>query len=116
MLKGTESAYKKAVEELEAAEKSYKSLGGITGDTLAKQENDAKKDAERQKKEQQQLAEELLQLRFKNQQDEINLMEDGAEKKRKQIELDYQKEYTEIQKLEREWLAKMAKTYTRTIY
>ena len=33
-------------------------------------------------------------------------MEDGAEKKRKQIELDYQKEYTEIQKLEREWLAK----------
>ena len=111
--KGTESAYKKAVEELEAAEKSYKSLGGITGDTLAKQENDAKKDAERQKKEQQQLAEELLQLRFKNQQDEINLMEDGAEKKRKQIELDYQKEYTEIQKLEREWLAKNGEKLTQ---
>ena len=51
--KGTESAYKKAVEELEAAEKSYKSLGGVTGDTLTKQENQAKKDAERQKKEQQ---------------------------------------------------------------
>lgn len=69
--------------------------------------------AERQKKEQEQIAEELLQLRFKNQQDEINLMEDGAEKKRKQIELDYQKEYTEIQKLEREWLAKNGEKLTQ---
>ena len=90
--KGTESAYKKAVEELEAAEKSYKSLGGVTGDTLTKQENNAKKDAERKKKEQQQVAEELLQLRRTNQQAEINLMEEGSEKKRRQIELDYQKE------------------------
>lgn len=52
----------------------------------------AKKDSEQQKKEQEQLAEELLQLRFKNQQEEINLMEEGSEKKRRQIELDYQKE------------------------
>lgn len=101
--KGTESAYKKAVEELEAAEKSYKSLGGVTGDTLTKQENNAKKDAERQKKEQQQLAEELLQLRRTNQQDEINLMEEGSEKKRRQIELDYQREIDEIRKQRKKW-------------
>lgn len=101
--KGTESAYKKAVEELKAAEKSYKSLGGVTGDTLAKQENNAKKDAERQKKEQQQVAEELLQLRRTNQQDEINLMEEGSEKKRRQIELDYQREIDEIRKQRKKW-------------
>lgn len=101
--KGTESAYKKAVEELEAAEKSYKSLGGVTGDTLAKQENNAKKDAERQKKEQQQVAEELLQLRRTNQQEEINLIEEGSEKKRRQIELDYQREIDEIRKQRKKW-------------
>lgn len=101
--KGTESAYKKAVEELEAAEKSYKSLGGVTGDTLAKQENQAKKDAERQKKEQEQFAEELLQLRRTNQQDEINLMEEGSKKKRRQIELDYQREIDEIRKQRKKW-------------
>lgn len=61
------------------------------------------KDTERQKKEQQQLAEELLQLRRTNQQNEINLMEDGAEKKRRQIELDYQKEIDEIKKQRKKW-------------
>lgn len=61
------------------------------------------KDAERQKKEQQQLAEELLQIRRTNQQNEINLMEEGSEKKRRQIELDYQKEIDEIKKQRKKW-------------
>lgn len=61
------------------------------------------KDAERQKKEQEQIAEELLQLRRANQQDEINLMEEGSEKKRRQIELDYQREIDEIKKQRKKW-------------
>lgn len=69
--------------------KKYESLGGITSDKAI---NDAKKQAEEQKKLQQELYETLIQLRFQNQQDEINLMEEGSKKKRKQIELDYQKE------------------------
>lgn len=90
--KATTEQVKKAREEMEAKEQIYKDLGGVTGNSLTKHENQAKKDAEQQKKEQERLAEELLQLRFKNQQDEINLMEEGSEKKRRQIELDYQKE------------------------
>lgn len=87
--KFTSEQYEKAKKRVETTEKAYKNLGGVTSDKPIK---DAQKEAERQKKEQQQLAEELLQLRRTNQQDEINLMKEGSEKKRRQIELDYQKE------------------------
>ena len=46
---------------------------------------------------QEQLAEQLLSLRRKNQQDEINLRADGMEKKLAQIDLDYQKELDAIE-------------------
>ena len=60
-------------------------------------------EAEKLLKQQEQLFEELLQLRFKNQQDEINLMREGTEKKLKQIDLDYQKRIDTIRKQEEEW-------------
>lgn len=62
-----------------------------------------KREADEQRKQQERLSEELLSLRRKNQQDEINLMADGTEKKLAQIDLDYQKELDAIRKQEQEW-------------
>lgn len=99
----TSEQVKKAREDMLSKEKAYKNLGGITGSSLTKQENQAKKEAENRLKQQEQLAEQLLSLRRKNQQDEINLMADGTEKKLAQIDLDYQKELDAIRKQEQEW-------------
>lgn len=80
--KTVESAISAKEKELQSAEKTLETLTGISRKEESKKVTDN----------QQNLAEELLQLRFKNQQEEINLMEEGSEKKRRQIELDYQKE------------------------
>lgn len=99
----TSEQVKKAREDMLSKEKAYKDLGGITGSSLIKPENQAKKEAENRLKQQEQLAEQLLSIRRKNQQDEINLMEDGTERKLKQIDLDYQRELDAIKKQRREW-------------
>ena len=101
--KFTSKQYEEAKKREETTEKAYKNLGGITGSSLTKQENQAKKEAENRLKQQEQLAEQLLSIRRKNQQDEINLMEDGTERKLKQIDLDYQRELDAIKKQRREW-------------
>ena len=74
--KAIEKSLSKLVEKgkMEAAEKKYKDLGGITGSSLTKQENQAKKEAAKQLKQQELLAEQLLSIRRKNQQDEVNLV------------------------------------------
>lgn len=95
----TSKQYEDAKTDYSDKKKKYESLGGVTSDKAV---DDSRKQAEEQKKIQQELYETLIQLRFQNQQDEINLMEEGSEKKRKQIELDYQKELAEIKKLEKE--------------
>lgn len=101
--KFTSKQYEEAKKRVETTEKAYKDLGGATGGKLTKQENQADKDAEEQLKQQEQLSEQLLSIRRKNQQDEINLREDGTEKKLAQIDLDYQKELDTIRKQEQEW-------------
>lgn len=101
--KSTSKQVKEAKDDMETAEKRYKDLGGVTGSSLIKQENQAKKELEEKIKQQEQLAEQLLSLRRKNQQDEINLMEDGTERELKQIDLDYQKELDAIKKQKAEW-------------
>ena len=97
--KATSEQVKNARDEIRAKEKAYKDLGGITGSSLTKQENQADK----LRKDQQKSAEELLTLRRQNQQDEISLMKEGTEKKLKQIDLDYQKELDAIEKQRTEW-------------
>lgn len=97
--KFTSKQYEEAKNDAETKEKAYKELGGITGSSLTKQENQAKKQLEKQEK----LSEQLLSLRRKNQQDEINLMADGTDKKLAQIDLDYRKELDAIRKQEQEW-------------
>lgn len=97
--KFTSKQYEEAKKQEETTEKAYKDLGGITGSALSKQE----KASEKQKKEQQKTAEQLLSLHRQNQQDEINLMREGTEKKLKQIDLDYQKQIDAIRKQEEEW-------------
>ena len=92
--------YENAKKDGEEAKKKLteKDLGGITGSALSKQE----KASEKQKKEQQKSAEELLSLRRQNQRDEVSLMKEGTEKKLKQIDLDYQKELDAIKKQEKD--------------
>lgn len=96
----SEIEYERKLKELtdkkDEAEKKYKNVGGTTG-------NKAASEADKQEKLQKQLSEELLSLRRQNQQDEINLMEDGTEKKLRQIDLDYQKQIDAIRKQEKEW-------------
>lgn len=90
--------YKDNVRKLKEAEKELKVY-----DSSSKQENQSPKEVTKQLKQQEQLAEQLLSIRRKNQQDEINLMEDGTERKLKQIDLDYQRELDAIRKQEQEW-------------
>lgn len=95
----TSKQVKEAKDKMETSEKAYKELGGVTGSELTRQENLAKKQKENQEK----LDEEFISLRRQNQQDEINLMREGTEKKLKQIDLDYQKQIDAIRKQEEEW-------------
>lgn len=89
--------------EVESAEKELKGLkdtfATMTGKEYGKEDKSLKEEIKKRKE----LAEELIQVRLQNQQDEINLMEDGAEKRMRQLELDYQKEYAEISALRNKW-------------
>ena len=104
-----------ARDALDVSEEGSKKWNGYTKQILeaqkqiakysapAKQGSQAQKEAAKQLKQEEQLAEQLLSIRRKNQQDEINLMEDGTERKLKQIDLDYQRELDAIKKQRREW-------------
>lgn len=100
-----ESQLSEAKAEQEVAQKYVDDLLKIQSEANKKKKQEDKKEEirnkeywENRKKE----AEELLSLRRQNQQAEINLMEEGTEKKRKQIDLDYQKKLDAIKKQEKD--------------
>ncbi|MCM0197260.1 hypothetical protein J8L04_08665 [Bacteroides fragilis] len=115
--KATSEQVKNAREDMQSKEKAYKDLGGITGSSLTEQENQAKKETEKQLKQQEgirsqndkiseierkqaiQRKRQAEDMEMEISRSEINAMADGSEKKRMQRELDNRKE---IQSLERQ--------------
>lgn len=88
---------------------------GDKNDEAKKQQQELenlKQEADARRQEEEQLAADLLSLRRKNQQDEINLMEEGTEKKIAQINLDYEKERDAIKKQAEKWAQGQGGTLT----
>ena len=65
--------------------------------------NDAERERERQLQAERRMARELRQLRWDNEQSEIDQMEEGADRRRRQIALDYEKTRAAILDQEEEW-------------
>lgn len=76
-------------------------IGGHTKPTDPK--IDPKKEVERRLALEKEQAEELRQLRWDNEQAEIDQMKDGSEKRIRQIQLDYEKAIAEIRDQEMKW-------------
>ena len=93
--------------EYNSIQKRIDDLSGKLPQTKAKQNEEQKQKADVQR-----LYNELIELRRKNQQDEINLMEEGSEKKIAQINLDYQKERDAIKKQAEYWAKEQGGTLT----
>ena len=109
-------AYNKRTKELEAERDSYlkqaadlekqaasigksANIGGHAAPGKPKKEK-TKKDT---KKEEERMASELLALQQKNRQAEIDLLKEGSEKKRRQIQENYKKEMEELAAQEKKW-------------
>ena len=89
--------YTKQIQEAQAQIDKY------SDPTTNKSLSNSQKEADKRKKEQERLNEELLAIRRQNQQAEIDLMKEGTERKLKQIDLDYQKEIDAIKKQKASW-------------
>lgn len=93
---GTRDAYIKAKQEADSAESDFRALGGVTDSSKQKKEFDKQKEAQKE------AYESLLSLRRENQEKETALMQDGMEKRLKQIRNEYDAQEAEIEKKSRE--------------
>ncbi|MCD7923607.1 MAG: tape measure protein [Bacteroides sp.] len=111
--KATSEQVKNARDEMQAKEKSYKDLGGITGSSLSKQENQAEKLRQQTEKynllldkqalEQKRSAEDL---QMKVDEARIKAMDEGSKKTIAQMELNFEKEMHAIDRQKEDALRK----------
>ena len=84
-------------------EKLDRLMDGMPGKAVNHQASDGQRNpsssggADNRVENERKVAEELRRLRWENEQDEINQLADGAERRRRQIALDYEKELAEIE-------------------
>ena len=104
--KGSNAAWEKAKENLEAKKKIYEKYWGSISRANKKASTDAKKDADKQRKAQEELNNSLKALQQKNTDETISLMQEGTEKKLAEIKNDYAKRKAEIDKQEAEFKKK----------
>ena len=104
--KGSNAAWEKAKENLEAKKKIYDKYWESTSRANKKASTDAKKDADKQRKAQEELNNSLKALQQKNTDETISLMQEGTEKRLAEIKNDYAKRKAEIDKQEAEFKKK----------
>ena len=104
--KGSNAAWEKAKENLEAKKKIYEKYWGSISKANKKASTDAKKNADIQRKAQEELNNRLKALQQKNTDETISLMQEGTEKKLAEIKNDYAKRKAEIDKQEAEFKKK----------
>lgn len=97
--KTVQSAIEEKTKELKEAEDALATLTGKDKSSDKKFEDEQKKQLEKQKA----IYKELFDLRLNNQQAEIDLMQEGSEKKIAQMNLNYDKEIAAILTKEKEW-------------
>lgn len=104
--KGSNAAWEKAKENLEAKKKIYDKYWESTSRANKKASTDSKIDADKQRKAQEELNNSLKALQQKNTDETISLMQEGTEKKLAEIKNDYAKRKAEIDKQEAEFKKK----------
>lgn len=98
-----ETEAKRLKDEMDAAKKEVDNYKPSVNKGAARQAQQAKKEAEKRLKLQQELADDLLKLQQDNEQREIDAMDEGTAKRLAQINHDFEVRRKEIEKQEKDW-------------